>query len=60
MSFEDKLISRRDVVTHLGATVAGVAVGAAVPAANAQTSIGPTAAPFTDPTIKYPTPPYPD
>jgi hypothetical protein len=26
MSFEDKLISRRDVVTHLGATVAGVAV----------------------------------
>jgi hypothetical protein len=35
--FRDKSISRRNFVTRLGATVAGVAVAAPVPAANAQT-----------------------
>lgn len=59
MSSEDNPISRRDVVTHLGATVGGVALAATLPAANAQTSIGFTAAPFTDPTTKYPKPLYP-
>jgi short chain dehydrogenase len=59
MSSEDKPISRRDIVTQLGATVAGVAVAAAVPTVNAQTSVGSTVAPYTDPTTKYPKPPYP-
>jgi NAD(P)-dependent dehydrogenase (short-subunit alcohol dehydrogenase family) len=59
MSSEDKPISRRDIVTQLGATVAGVAVAAAVPTVNAQTSVGSTVAPFIDPTTKYPKPPYP-
>ena len=59
MSFHDKSISRRNAVPYLGATVAGVAVAAAVPTVNAQTSVGSTVAPFTDPTTKYPKPPYP-
>jgi hypothetical protein len=57
----DSMVSRRDLVTHLGAGVAGVAIAAAIPAA-AQTigdSNGSTAAPFVDPTTKYPKPPYP-
>src|SRR6201996_1720782 len=52
-------ISRRDLVTHLGAGIAGAALTAAVPAAQAQTSSGSTVAPFVDPTTKYPKPPYP-
>src|SRR5579871_5276086 len=53
-------ISRREMVTHVGAGLAGAAFGAAVPAADAQSSnSGPTAAPFVDPTSKYPKPPYP-
>ena len=52
-------ISRRDVVTSLGAGIAGVALSAAVPGAQAQTSTNGTAAPFVDPTSKYPKPPYP-
>ena len=52
-------ISRRDLVTNLGAGIAGVALSAAVPAAQAQTSTNGTAAPFVDPTSKYPKPPYP-
>ncbi|WP_158791998.1 SDR family oxidoreductase [Granulicella sp. L60] len=52
-------ISRRDLVTRLGAGVAGAALSAAVPGAQAQTTSGNTAAPFVDPTSKYPKPPYP-
>jgi NAD(P)-dependent dehydrogenase (short-subunit alcohol dehydrogenase family) len=52
-------ISRRDLVTHLGAGIAGAALSAAVPSAQAQTMSGNTAAPFVDPTSKYPKPPYP-
>jgi hypothetical protein len=52
-------ISRRDLVTHLGAGIAGAAITAAVPAAQAQTTTGNIAAPFVDPTSKYPKPPYP-
>jgi NAD(P)-dependent dehydrogenase (short-subunit alcohol dehydrogenase family) len=55
----DNKITRRDMVTHLGAGMAGAAITAAVPAAAAKTASGPTAAPFVDPTTKYPKPPYP-
>jgi NAD(P)-dependent dehydrogenase (short-subunit alcohol dehydrogenase family) len=55
----ENLISRRNLVTNLGAGIAGAAITAAVPAAQAQTSTGITAAPFVDPTSKYPKPPYP-
>src|SRR6201996_1206937 len=58
MSFENP-ISRRDLVTNLGAGIAGVAISAAVPNAQAQTAAGNAAAPFFDPTSKYPKPPYP-
>jgi hypothetical protein len=58
MSYENP-ISRRDFVTHVGAGIAGAAIIAAVPNAQAQTSTGNTAAPFVDPTSKYPKPPYP-
>lgn len=58
MSSKDP-ISRRDLVTHLGAGIAGAAITAAVPSAQAQTSNANTAAPFVDPTSKYPKPPYP-
>ncbi len=47
-------ISRRDLVTHLGAGIAGAALSAAVPSAQAQTANGNTIAPFVDPTSKYP------
>jgi hypothetical protein len=50
-------ISRRQLVTHFGAGIAGVAITAAVPSAQAQTSTGNTAASFVDPTSKYPKPP---
>ncbi len=52
-------ISRRDLVSNLGAGIAGVALSPAVSAAQAQTSTKGTAAPFVDPTSKYPKPPYP-
>src|SRR5580658_1889097 len=52
-------ISRRDLVTHLGAGIAGAAISASVPSAQAQTTTGNTSAPFVDPTSKYPKPPYP-
>jgi NADP-dependent 3-hydroxy acid dehydrogenase YdfG len=55
----DNPISRRDLVTHLGAGIVGAAITAAVPNAQAQTAVGNTAAPFVDPTSKYPKPPYP-
>ena len=44
---------------HLSAGAAGAALTAAVPVAMAQTTNGSTAAPFVDPTTKYPKPPYP-
>src|SRR3984885_3383004 len=52
-------ISRRDLVSRVGAGFAGAALTAAVPAAQAQSSTGSTAAPFVNPTTKYPKPPYP-
>src|SRR6202167_4507728 len=55
----DNPISRRNLVTHLGAGIAGAAISAAVPNAQAQMAAGNTAAPFVDPTSKYPKPPYP-
>jgi NAD(P)-dependent dehydrogenase (short-subunit alcohol dehydrogenase family) len=51
-------ISRRTLVTRLGAGVTGAAITAAVPAASQTSTIG-TSAPFADPTTKYPKPPYP-
>jgi NAD(P)-dependent dehydrogenase (short-subunit alcohol dehydrogenase family) len=58
MSSEKSSISRRDLVSNLGAGVAGAAFAAAMPG-EAQSSAGATAAPFVDPTTKYPKPPYP-
>src|ERR1700722_13931977 len=55
----DNPFSRRDLVTHLGAGIAGAAISASVPSAQAQTTTGNTSAPFVDPTSKYPKPPYP-
>ena len=55
----ENAISRRDLVAHLGAGIAGAALTAAIPAAEAQTSTNSTAAPFVNPTTKYPDPPYP-
>src|ERR1700759_3468847 len=55
----DNPISRRDLVTHLGAGIAGAALTAAVPNAQAQTAAGSNASPFVDPTGKYPKPPFP-
>ena len=55
----DNQISRRDLVTNLGAGIAGAAIVASVPNAQAQTSTGNAAAPFVDPTSKYPKPSYP-
>ena len=54
-----KRISRRELVSNLGAGMAGAALTAAVPAASAQSPRNSTAAPFVDPTTKYPKPPYP-
>ena len=58
MISENKM-SRRALVSNLGAGVAGAALTAAVPSAAAQAANGPTVAPFVDPTMKYPKPPYP-
>jgi hypothetical protein len=55
----ERSISRRELVSNIGAGVAGAALTAAAPAAQAQTAGAPTAAPFVDPTTKYPKPPYP-
>jgi hypothetical protein len=55
----DNPISRRDLITNLGAGIAGAAITVAVPNAHAQTAAGNTASPFVDPTTKYPKPPYP-
>ncbi len=55
----ENVISRRELVTHLGAGMAGAVLTTTVPAAEAQTRTTPAAAPFVDPTTKYPKPPYP-
>jgi NAD(P)-dependent dehydrogenase (short-subunit alcohol dehydrogenase family) len=60
-SSSDNTLSRRDLVSHLGAGLAGAALSAAVPAAAETQSMNnqqPTAAPFVDPTTKFPKPPY--
>ena len=59
MSSDSNPITRRDLVTHLGTGIAGAALAGAVPTAEAQAAAGATAAPFVDPTTKYPKPPYP-
>ncbi len=58
MNSKKNALSRRELVTNLGAGVAGAALTAAVPAAGAQTARA-GEAPFVDPTTKYPKPPYP-
>ncbi len=59
MSSGNNPISRRTVVTNLGAGIAGAALTAAVPDAEAESPATVTAAPFVDPSTKYPKPPYP-
>ena len=58
MTFSQNPLSRRRLVTGLSAGIAGAALTGGVPRAEAQTQ-GTTAAPFVDPTSKYPKPPYP-
>jgi NAD(P)-dependent dehydrogenase (short-subunit alcohol dehydrogenase family) len=58
MSSSNNPISRRDLVTHLGAGFAGATVAAAVPAMAEAPHSEPTVAPFVDPTTKFPKPPY--
>ena len=55
MSSSDNTISRRKLVGTLGAGLAAVAVPSA---AHAQATNASTAQPVTDPTTKYPKPPY--
>lgn len=58
MSSDKNVFSRRDLVTQVGAGIAGAAVAATVPAlAQTPQQVG-TSAPFADPTAKYPKPPY--
>lgn len=58
MSSNEVPISRRTMVTRLGAGVTGAAFMGAAPT-ESQASSGEATAPFTDPTTKYPEPPYP-
>ncbi len=58
MTSKNNPISRRNLVTHLGAGIAGAALTNSL-TAEAQAANGSTAAPFTDPKSKYPKPPYP-
>jgi hypothetical protein len=51
--------SRRDLVKYLGAGLAGAALTESLSGAQAQSAAQSTAAPFVDPTSKYPKPPYP-
>ncbi|HEV2619791.1 MAG TPA: SDR family oxidoreductase [Acidobacteriaceae bacterium] len=58
---KDSAISRRDVMTRLGAGIAGAAIGSAMKgeAQSGQSGGGANpSAPFVDPTTKYPAPPY--
>jgi NAD(P)-dependent dehydrogenase (short-subunit alcohol dehydrogenase family) len=57
MSSKDLDVDRRGLVGAIGLSMATIAVGPAQAAASAQES---TAAPFEDPTTKYPKPPYPE
>jgi hypothetical protein len=60
MTIEKKSISRRNLVTGLGAGFAGSMLTTAMPNAEGQVSKNaPASAPFVDPTTKYPKPPYP-
>jgi hypothetical protein len=58
MNPEEHSISRRTMVTRLGLGITGSAITAAVPVEGQVVNNG-TAAPFADPTTKYPKPPYP-
>ena len=58
MSSDKSVFSRRDLVTQVGAGIAGVAVAATVPALAQTRQEAGTSAPFADPTTKYPKPPY--
>jgi hypothetical protein len=58
MSFEQNSITRRTLVTQLGAGLTAAALTRTVPI-EAQTHENTTVAAFTDPTTKYPRPPYP-
>jgi NAD(P)-dependent dehydrogenase (short-subunit alcohol dehydrogenase family) len=58
MSSSNNPVTRRDLVTNLGAGIAGATVAAAVPAMAEAPHCEPTVAPFADPTTKYPKPPY--
>jgi hypothetical protein len=51
--------SRRELVKVFGAGIVGAAVTDSLMVAQAQPAAGSTAAPFVDPTSKYPKPPYP-
>jgi len=57
MMGHDSKLSRRRLVTTLGAGIAGAAVGGGT--GTAQEVGGSTAQPVQDPTTKYPRPPYP-
>src|ERR1700744_712359 len=58
MSLEKSLLSRRQLVTNLGAGLAVATVGSAAPALADSSKGESRTAPFVDPTTKYPKPPY--
>lgn len=59
MSSDSKSVSRRALVSQLGAGIAGAAMTGVLPVAEAQSNSNTaTVAPFVDPTTKYPKPPY--
>ena len=58
MNPDQNSISRRTLVTRLGAGITAAAITAAVPVESQPTNNHATA-PFADPTTKYPKPPYP-
>ena len=58
MPSDKDVFTRRELVTHVGAGLAGAAVAATVPAIAQTTQEPGTSAPFIDPTTKYPKPPY--
>jgi short chain dehydrogenase len=58
MNPDQNSISRRTLVTRLGAGITAAAITAAVPVESQPTN-NHAAAPFADPTTKYPKPPYP-
>src|ERR1700760_1098533 len=58
MPSEKTPISRRALVSNLGAGLTGAAMVSAIPALAQTPSEGTSSAPFVDPTTKYPKPPY--